>query len=88
MINIKTSVGVALVIFILVFGNIIAFGILGSKNAIDKNIPLNYINNSGNDNSLNNKTKTSTTNNPTPVPKPIVPAPKPKPTPPPVTRAS
>jgi len=41
----------------LYFGNIIAFGILGSKNAIDKNIPLNYINNSGNDNSLNNKNK-------------------------------
>lgn len=84
--KLKTSVGVALVIFILVFGNIIAFGLLSSKNSAGKEPPLSYNSTNENSNSLNNKTKVSTTNNnPTSVSKPT-PAPRPRPAP--VTMAS
>ena len=90
--KIKIYVGVALVIFIFVFGNIIAFGLLGSKSNIDKENLLNYSNE--NNGSLSNKDKINITNDNPPTEKPAInntptpPAPKPKSSPPPVTRAS
>ena len=89
--KLRMAVGISLVVFILVFGNIIAFGLLSQKNTIKQYNPLTYNNESSN--SLNNKTKVSTTtnNNPTSVSKPTpvpTPTPRPKPMPPPVTRAS
>lgn len=87
--KIKTAVGVALIIFILIFGNIIAFGYFGIKLTKYDN-PVNYSNTSEssankektkvnsttdiNQTVNNTKTQTNTT--------------KPKPVPPPVTRAS
>jgi hypothetical protein len=87
--KIKTSVGVALIIFILVFGNIIAFGFLGSKNNDKDNVLLNYT--TGNNVNSDNKTKVNTTNNPSVTPTPAStpsPKPRPMPSPPPVTMAS
>jgi hypothetical protein len=87
--KLRMAVGISLVVFILVFGNIIAFGLLSQKNTIKQDNPLTYNNESSN--SLTNKTKVSTTtnNNPPAKPAPVpTPTPRPKPMPPPVTRAS
>jgi hypothetical protein len=59
--KIKIAVGIALVIFVLIVGNILAFGLLGGKNTSNINNNLNYV--PQNTLSSDNKTPINTTNN-------------------------
>ncbi len=89
--NLKKAVGISLIIFILVFGNIIAFGYFGTKLTKVEN-PINS-SSSENTTNLENKTKVNSSAN---ISKTVINetknqttvTPKPTPSPPPVTRAS